>query len=204
MWQHSINPRQCWAGLGWAAPLDRNADIRHHFIMDFTQHFTIHPDTGPGIKLWYCGQHHTRALLFLMWPQCRDEDPLKIYFHPVKNIPSGGLPVPISIDKWRAVIGPLIASQSVRARCDWSECWPRYPANTGGCLVPANCSAAAGLWCCLPRPRLARLIIYNQQLKGGFHCNCCLVRCYQLPVTSVSCRGCECKYFQLCAAGSSW
>ena len=151
-----------------------------------------------------CGQHHTRTLLFLMWPQCRDEDPLKIYFHPVKNIPSGGLPVPISIDKWRAVIGPLIASQSVRAGCDWSACWPRYPANTGGCLVPANCSAAAGLQCCLPRPRLARQIIYNQQLKGGFHCNCCCVRCYQSPVTSVRCRGCECKYFQLCAAGSSW
>ena len=124
-----------------------------------------------------CGHHHTRTLLL----SCnvasvhRDEDPLKIYFHPVKNIPSGGLPVPISIDKWRRVIGPLIASQSVRARCDWSECWPRYPANTGGCLVPANCSAAAGLQCCRPRPRLARQIIYNQQLKGGFHCNCCAV-----------------------------
>ena len=178
MWQHSINPRQCWAGLGSSTGSER----RYQTPFYCGVHATFHHSSGHGARHQTVFNTTPIQPSYLMWLQCRDEDPLEIYFHPVRNIPSGGLPVPISIDKWRRVIGPLIASQSVRAVCDWSECWPRYPANTGGCLVPANCSAAAGLQCCLPRPRLARQIIYNQQLKGGFHCNCCLVRCYQSPV----------------------
>ena len=89
--------------------------------------------------------------------------------------------LPISIDKWRPVIGPLIASQSVRARCDWSAYWPRYPANTGGCC--GQLTVVRQLVCGAACPGQARQIIYNQQLKGRFHCNCCCcVRCYQSPV----------------------
>ena len=148
VWQHSINPRQCWAGLGSSTGSERR--YQTPFYCGF--HATFHHSSGHGARHQTVFNTTPIQPSYLMWLQCRDEDPLKIYFHPVRNIPSGGLPVPISIDKWRRVIGPLIASQSVRARCDWSECWPRYPANTGGCLVPANCSAAAGLQCCLPGP----------------------------------------------------
>ena len=62
VWQHSINPRQC--SQCWAAPLDRNADIRHHFIVDFTQHFSIHPETGPGMEL--CSAQHPAPRTLLL------------------------------------------------------------------------------------------------------------------------------------------
>ena len=89
VWQHSINPRQCWPVLGSSTRSERRYQTPFYCGFHATFQHSSGDGAGHGTVLSTAPAPSSYPL---MWPQCGDEDRLKIYFHPVKNIPSGGLP----------------------------------------------------------------------------------------------------------------